>query len=59
MMLALAGLGMGDMMPPVAAKRPHIIRDGHTPWNNNKDARVIKWRAKERAAKKARKINWK
>lgn len=64
----LAGIaGLALMTEGLTMDRPVSSRttsfkgklNGHSPWNTVKDAKVKKWRKRERLAKKARKLNWK
>ena len=50
---------LGSDMPIMERKKPTGKLNGHSPWLTAKDAKVKKWRKKEKSAKQARKINWK
>lgn len=59
LMGALLGASMLGMdLQPIERQPRKTVKDGHTVCNTQKDANVKKWRAKERRAKKARKLNW-
>lgn len=54
----LAAFGMMGDLPLSLPTRRYVITNGHTALGNNKEPKVKRWRAKERRAKKARKINY-